>query len=114
MIYTMAPLPAPGRRARAADAEKEAPAAAVITFSPTGRQPWMYIHYLLAAQAELLTAGPLMPTGVIVGSAVIAKITPPDPSDADGLFRWHLADVQRAKKFRKPRGHPQPVWFEPF
>jgi len=30
------------------------------------------------------------------------------------MYRWHLAEVQRAKKLRKPRGHPQPVWFEPF
>jgi hypothetical protein len=25
-----------------------------------------------------------------------------------------LTDVQRAKKMRKPKGHPQPVWFMPF
>jgi hypothetical protein len=30
------------------------------------------------------------------------------------MYMWHLADVQRAKKFRKPKGHPQPVWFSPF
>jgi len=51
---------------------------------------------------------------VIVRSAVIDKVTPPDPSDAGAMFRWHLVDVQRAKKFRKPKGHPQPVWFKLF
>ena len=56
----------------------------------------------------------MLPTGVIVGSAVIERVTPPDPGDAGALFRWHLADVKRAKKFRKPKGHPQPVSFEPF
>jgi hypothetical protein len=30
------------------------------------------------------------------------------------MYRWHLVDVERAKKLRKPRGHPQPVWFNPF
>jgi hypothetical protein len=54
-----------------------------------------------------------LPTGVIVGSAVIEKVTPGEGASA-GMFHWHLADIERAKKFRKPRGHPQPVWFEPF
>jgi hypothetical protein len=30
------------------------------------------------------------------------------------LYGWHLTDVQREKKLRKPKGHPQPVWFTPF
>jgi len=51
-----------------------------------------------------------LPTGVIVGSAIIEKVTPRD----DGMFQWHLAGVERAKKFRKPTGHPQPLWFNPF
>jgi hypothetical protein len=65
--------------------------------------------------AELLTAGSAMlPTGVIVGSAIIERVTAPDPAEAGAMFRWHLIEVERAKKFRKPRGHPQPVWFKPF
>jgi len=51
-----------------------------------------------------------LPTGVIVGSAAIEKVSPRD----DGMFRWHLAHVERAKRLRKPKGHPQPVWFRPF
>jgi hypothetical protein len=52
----------------------------------------------------------LLPTGVIVGSAVIERV-----SRVDDLYRWHLADVRRATgRLRKPRGHPQPVWFRPF
>jgi len=30
------------------------------------------------------------------------------------LSEWHLTDVERAKRFRKPKGHPQAVWFTPF
>ena len=56
-----------------------------------------------------------LPTGVIVGSAVIEQVIPPDRADGDaGLFRWQLADVKRIKRPRKPTGHPQPVWFKPF
>ncbi len=54
--------------------------------------------------------GALLPVGVIVGSAVIDRVSQAD----DGMWRWHLDDVQRAKRLRKPLGHPEPVWFEPF
>jgi len=50
-----------------------------------------------------------LPTGVIVGSASIKEVV-----KGDSLYEWHLTDVERAKRFRKPKGHPQPVWFEPF
>jgi hypothetical protein len=63
-------------------------------------------------EPELLR-GAMLPMGVIVGSAVIERVTPPDPSDTGALLHWHLADVKRAKKFRKPKAHPQPVWSEP-
>ena len=68
-----------------------------------GPQPWM----LELARMLILKD---LPTGVIVGSAVIDHVT----QHKDGLFQWHLADVQRAKRLRKPIGHPQPVWFDPF
>ncbi|MEX0777823.1 MAG: hypothetical protein WD042_19145 [Phycisphaeraceae bacterium] len=51
-----------------------------------------------------------LPTEVIVGSAVIEKVT----RRKDGMFQWHLAHVERAKRYRKPRGMPQPVWFHSF
>jgi hypothetical protein len=47
-----------------------------------------------------------LPTGVIVGSAVIARVT-----RGDGRYEWHLTGVRRAARPRKPDGHPQPVWF---
>ncbi len=65
--------------------------------------PWM----MELAQALMFKD---LPTGVIVGSAVIGQVSPRD----DGMFQWRLADVKRANRFRKPKGHPQPVWFTPF
>jgi hypothetical protein len=64
--------------------------------------------------AEMLILKDL-PTGVIVGSAVIEEVAK-SPSTRSGqeLYEWHLTDVERAKRLRKPRGHPQPVWFNPF
>ena len=58
-----------------------------------------------AEQVGMIEPRALLPTGVIVGSAAIDKV-----SRVDEVYRWHLTDVQRAKKFRKPTGHPQPVW----
>ena len=73
---------------------------------PEQLPPWMLE---LAEQVGMIEPDALLPTGVIVGSAVIEKV-----SHADGFYHWHLADVVRARKLRKPKGHPQPVWFEPF
>jgi hypothetical protein len=68
--------------------------------------------------AELLILGKL-PTGLIVGSATIARCTGPvHLSDDDGVgqpfYEWHLSGVERLDEMLKPAGHPQPVWFEPF
>ena len=63
----------------------------------------------LAEQVKMIEPGALLPTGVIVGSAVIERV-----SQVDSMYWWHLAHVERVKKLRKPKGHPQPVWFKPF
>ena len=63
----------------------------------------------LAEQVRMIEPGAVLPTGVIVGSAVIEGV-----SRAGDVYRWHLTDVERATKLRKPTGHPQPVWFRPF
>lgn len=68
--------------------------------------PWMLE---LATALRLFPAD--LPRGVIVGSAVIERV---DTSADASLFHWHLSDVQRLAKPRKPTGHPQPVWFQPF
>jgi hypothetical protein len=75
----------------------------------TGGPPVPQWMIELAEQVEMIEPGALLPTGVIVGSAVIEKV-----SQVDDFYRWHLADALRAKKLRKPKGHPQPVWFRPF
>ena len=61
-------------------------------------------------QARWIESGALLPTGVIVGSAVIEGVCQIDSE----TFGWKIVDVRRARKLRKPTGHPQPVWFEPF
>jgi hypothetical protein len=50
-----------------------------------------------------------LPTGVMVGSAVIERVD----QRYDGMWQWHLADVQRYKRYWKPTRHPQPTWFRP-
>ncbi len=65
-------------------------------------QPW------ITELANMLILKDL-PTGVIVGSAVIEEVT-----RGSKYFEWHLGGIERAKKLRKPKGHPQPVWFTPF
>ena len=75
-----------------------------LSTPPSGElPPWMM------ELAELLIMGKL-PTGVIVGSAVIERVSPA----ANGMWNWHLSDVQRVDSFRKPQRQPQPVWFVPF
>lgn len=73
-----------------------------------GKPPAWIIE--LARQVKVIPPDAELPAGVIVGSAVIERIS----QTTDGMWRWHLGDVQRAKRLRKPVGHPQPVWFRPF
>jgi hypothetical protein len=69
----------------------------------------------LAKQVGMIEAYADLPTGVIVGSAVISNVIPRDPSDGEaGLYRWNLHHIKRLITPRKPKGHPQPVWFNPF
>ncbi|CAN5488460.1 hypothetical protein BH09PLA1_BH09PLA1_02240 [soil metagenome] len=83
----------------------------------------------LAEQVKMIPPGTVLPRGVIVGSAVIERVeevrvqssefrkSPALNSELcplNSVFKWHLTDVQRATKLRKPTGHPQPVWFKPF
>ena len=70
--------------------------------------PWM-----LTLADHLILRGPDggdLPTGVIVGTAMIEKVT----EGNSGYYEWHLGDVKRVTNLRKPIGHPQPVWFTPF
>lgn len=46
-----------------------------------------------------------LPRGVIIGTVEL--------HDCDG-GEWHIRKPERAKTLRKPKNHPQPVWFNPF
>ena len=95
--------------------------------------PWM----VELANALRLFGDVELPTGVIVGSAVIERCVrmeaqrhegtqarredadTSDPACLDAsvppcLYEWHLTDVQRLSRPRRPAKHPQPVWFKPF
>jgi hypothetical protein len=76
--------------------------------------PWMVE---LAEGLRLWKPGAL-PTGVIVGSAIIERCEPLDPvtphAPRPTFFKWHLTGVERIAEPRKPTSHPQPVWFQPF
>ena len=50
-----------------------------------------------------------LPIGVLVGTARISKV-----AKAGKYFEWHLTDVKRLKRLRKPKKHAQPSWFNPF
>jgi hypothetical protein len=63
----------------------------------------------LAEQVKMIEPGTILPTGVILGSAVIARCI-----QNDGHYEWHLRKVQRLSQAKKPTRHPQPVWFKPF
>lgn len=43
--------------------------------------------------------------GVLIGTVELF--------DCDG-GNWHVRKPERAKTLRKPKNHPQPVWFKPF
>jgi predicted transcriptional regulator len=74
--------------------------------APRGLPDWMLE---LAEQVGMIEPVAVLPTGVIVGSAVIDHV-----SQVEQTYRWHLIDVQRASVLRKPERHPQPSWFRPF
>ena len=50
-----------------------------------------------------------LPTGLIVGTGKITKFT-----GHKGHDEWHLSDVKRLDKPRRPKRQPQPVWFRSF
>lgn len=67
-----------------------------------GPPPWML------ELAKLLILDDL-PTGVIVGSAVIKRVMA-----GEDFYEWHLAGVERIERHRKPKRHAQPARFNPF
>jgi hypothetical protein len=96
----------------------------------------------LMEQIRMIEPDAILPKGVIVGTARIVKCVEIRDQGSDvrqrglltsdlrpltsGLpdlrsltsdvcmYAWHLADVKRLTRHRKPTKHPQPVWFNPF
>ena len=76
-------------------------------YASKGTKPWRHVGTQgRPPEPEAL------PRGVIVGTAVISHCT--NGGTGRSAYEWHLIDVQRIKRPRKPRGRPQPVWFRPF
>lgn len=77
-----------------------------------GRRFYIYASMKPRPDADFRRAGLTraeLPTGVLVGSAVIAGCV-----RRNGRFEWLLSSVRRLRPHLKPKRHPQPVWFRPF
>ena len=46
---------------------------------------------------------------VSVGTAIISRV-----ERENGHYCWHLPEVERLTKPRRPKRQPHPVWFRPF
>ena len=65
-----------------------------------------------------------LPRGGVVGTVELVDCRPLKRADGaamgfrvtatEGLYAWCLARPERLSKTMKPKGHPQPVWFNPF
>jgi hypothetical protein len=81
---------------------------------PTTKRERVYIYASLKPAASDawkkigLTPGDL-PTGVLVGTVEIVGC-----SFKNGEYNWTLANPIRLKTGKKPKNHPQPLWFFPF
>jgi hypothetical protein len=65
--------------------------------------------YVYASLRPASPEGEHLPQGLIVGSVELF-----DCKGGSGWYRWLLRAPKRLAKPRKPRTHPQPVWFNPF
>jgi hypothetical protein len=65
--------------------------------------------YIYASLTPASSRGEDLPRGVIIGTVEIHNCT-----GSAGDYRWHLRDLKRLSRPRKPVGRPQPVWFNPF
>jgi predicted transcriptional regulator len=65
--------------------------------------------YIYASLTPASSRGVDLPRGVIVGTVEIHNCTRGQED-----YRWHLRDPKQLSRPRKPKGKPQPVWFNPF
>ena len=78
--------------------------------------------YLYAPKASGPMGAPGLPTGVIVGTAILSRCAGPVPRPeslrdsglGEWVYEWHISEVRPLARPRKPARKPQPVWFKPF
>jgi len=82
---------------------------------PTAVRGRVYVYASLKprerAEWRGMDVGPNdVPRGVIVGTVEVVGCRRLGPNS----FAWALNSPKRLRRFIKPKGHPQPVWFYPF
>lgn len=65
--------------------------------------------YIYASEVPKYPSGWRLPRGLVVGTVEIVNCT-----GSGTEYRWHLRNPRRLANPRKPKTHPQPVWFTPF
>lgn len=65
--------------------------------------------YIYASETPASPKGEVLPRGVIIGTVEISNCT----GDPDN-YRWQLRNPKPLSRPKKPKGRPQPVWFNPF
>lgn len=82
---------------------------------PTNIRERVYIYAAKKVEKSLCAENGLsiddLPTGVLVGTVEIAGCR---KKGKDSKYAWNLVAPIRAKRLRKPKRKPQPVWFIPF
>ena len=80
---------------------------------PTNIRERVYIYAAKNVEKSLCAEHGLsiedLPTGILVGTVEIAGCR-----KKDSTYAWKLVAPIRAKRLRKPKRKPQPVWFIPF
>ena len=95
----------PGASLRRAQSSRSQKGIWSTDLSTTGGTPMPQWMVELAEQIKLIPEDLEPPTGVIVGSAIIDKVTPIENSEFGTkslLYAWHLTDVVQAATLRKP------------
>ena len=77
----------------------------VLIYAALGRNPAKVEQRMMADYGIKDVTCDELPRGVLVGTVELFN--------CDG-GKWHLRKPERAERLRKPKNHPQPVWFNPF
>lgn len=66
-------------------------------------------RWMIELAEQIILGAADLPRGLLVGTTSVTRCV----ANA-GRFDWHLGDVKRLPRPRKPTRHPQPMWFNPF